>query len=253
MKCIQTLPNWCHHSFLHSLYYGKGEQPPTIFELHNGKKAQRPQVTGTTATGTEATMQMLNKQAQRPRRCHHHAVRHERGDHERRGHAQVGTWHRRAFASRQRPRVHRFRRWCWWWDLGLAGPRDGLEPTRLGLITSIYQNTMGSNVFKSRLSVSAHYDFTIFFKHLALAKLHRGYKITDCRKASCKNCLFWKTKWFSYDFWCFPMFSYDFPKCFSYVTRQRQRDHQCSLRDHQCGCRGGNRYEKGDSKFWAIH
>ena len=28
------------------------------------------------------------------------------------------------------------------------------------------------------------YDFTIFFKHLALAKLHRGYKIADCRKAS---------------------------------------------------------------------
>ena len=24
------------------------------------------------------------------------------------------------------------------------------------------------------------------------------------------------------------------------------RDHQYRLRDHQCGCRGGNRYEKGE-------
>ena len=31
------------------------------------------------------------------------------------------------------------------------------------------------------------------------------------------------------------------------------RDHQCSLRVHQCGCRGGNRYEKGNSKIWAIN
>ena len=27
------------------------------------------------------------------------------------------------------------------------------------------------------------------------------------------------------------------------------RDHQCSLRDRQCGCRGGNRFEKGDSQI----
>ena len=51
------------------------------------------------------------------------------------------------------------------------------------------------------------FQLTIFFKHLALAKLHRGYKIADCRKASCKNCLVLK------DQMILPYFSY-FCSCF---------------------------------------
>ena len=37
------------------------------------------------------------------------------------------------------------------------------------------------------------------------------------------------------------------------IQQYKLWDHQYKLRDHLCGCRGGNRYEKGNLKKWAIN